>query len=277
MTIGDERYNVIFHESGSFSVFHDVFSGMHTTKEHVAETRVNHLKEIIQNKISSTNSDLPHILNTDNAISSISSTPEKIEQIRQLCHKISERTKLSTTGYQTAMVRIKHNADQDSKFKMTYSRAMQYTNEAKERYPVSTLKELAILQGDYINKTNSDKLLGPVEMSPEELTECLKKCRKTGFSNCDIQALEVAMHLRYQLGITDFEIISNHKISHNYVILKPSSDFPKGAIVDTWTGRDLQDFSFKNKLKFQHREGNFQINHNMHEWVEKYGSQYIMI
>lgn len=120
------------------------------------------------------------------------------------------------------------------------------------------------------------ELRGAIEMSPEQLTDCLQKCREQGFSNCDMQALEVGLHLRYGLGLTDFSIVSNHKLSHNYVVFPANDTFPKGAIVDSWTGQGVVELNMKNKLKFMHHEGNYHVNENMHNWIENDGSQYVL-
>lgn len=164
----------------------------------------------------------------------------------------------------------------DSEALMTMRRAEEYTRAAKLNHPAETLMRLAELQQNHIYRTSSGELKGAIEMSPAELTECLLKCRKHGFSNCDIQAMEVALHLRHKLGISGFSIVSNQKLSHNYVVLHPSETFPKGAIVDSWTGQGVLEMNLKNKLRFQHREGNYQINENMHKWVEEHGAQYVL-
>lgn len=90
------------------------------------------------------------------------------------------------------------------------------------------------------------------------------------------QALEIALHVRHKLGISDFTIYSNHKLSHNYVVIHPSNDFPKGAIVDSWTGQGVKDLDLKTKLKFQHKDGNYVVNHNMHQWIERYGAAHVI-
>lgn len=78
------------------------------------------------------------------------------------------------------------------------------------------------------------------------------------------------------MGISNFDIVSNRKLSHNYVVINPSNEFPKGAIVDAWAGHGLQELNIKTKLKYKHREENIAKNENMHEWLEKYGSQYFV-
>lgn len=198
------------------------------------------------------------------------------EQISELTQQIANRTRLSTTGYQMAMDRINNAHRLDANSLMTMRRAEQYTQAAKRAYPTETLKQLAALQQQYIYRTVSDELRGAIEMSPEQLTDCLQKCREHGFSNCDMQALEVGLHLRYGLGLTDFSIVSNHKLSHNYVVFPPNDTFPKGAIVDSWTGQGVVELNMKNKLKFMHHEGNYHINENMHNWLENNGSRYVL-
>jgi hypothetical protein len=46
--------------------------------------------------------------------------------------------------------------------------------------------------------------------------------------------------------------------------------------VDAWAGHGLQELNIKTKLKYKHREENIAKNENMHEWLEKYGSQYFV-
>lgn len=209
----------------------------------------------------------------DNVSSSRSSMRRSINELVQ---RVSDRTQLSTTGYQTAMGRLNksHKSDDDSL--MTLRRAQQYQETAKRTFSSETLKKLADLQQSRIYRTSSGNLRGAIEMSPEQLTKCIEKCREAGFSNCDIQALEIGLHLRHKLGISDFKIYSNHKLSHNYVVIDPNDEFPKGAIVDSWTGQGVRDLDLKTKLKFQHRDGNYQINHNMHEWVNAYGADHVI-
>lgn len=196
--------------------------------------------------------------------------------INDLVENVSERTKLSTTGYQTAMWRLNNAHKSDSNYLMTLSRAQQYTDTAKRTYSSETLKKLSELQKNKIYRTSSGNLRGAIEMTPEQLTACLQKCRESGFSNCDVQALEIGLHLRHKIGITDFTIYSNSKLSHNYVVINACADFPKGAIVDSWTGQGIQELTFKTKMKFEHREENYKINENMHEWIEKYGSEHVI-
>ncbi|QCR10316.1 type III effector [Brenneria rubrifaciens] len=198
------------------------------------------------------------------------------EQISDLTREIANRTRLSTTGYQMAMDRINNPHKLDSDSLMTMRRAEQYQSAAKSAYPTETLKSLASLQQSQIYHTSSGEMLGAIEMSLEQLSTCLDRCRAHGFSNCDMQALEVALHLKHRLGVDDFKIMSNHKLSHNYVVMNPSNTFPRGAIVDSWTGQGVLELNLKTKLKFQHHEGNCYINQNMHDWIDSYGSSYVL-
>lgn len=205
-------------------------------------------------------------------VSGSSSSSSMRRSLEDLVDRVSDRTQLSTTGYQTAMGRLNKSHVEDSESLMTLRRAQQYTDAAKRTFSSETLKKLASLQQDRIYRTSSGNLLGAIEMSAEQLTDCVRKCREDGFSNCDIQALEIGLHARYKLGISDFTIYSNHALSHNYVVIHPNDDFPKGAIVDSWTGQGVQDLNLRTKLKFRHQEGNFRVNHAMHEWIDKYGA-----
>jgi hypothetical protein len=65
-------------------------------------------------------------------------------------------------------------------------------------------------------------------------------------------------------------------MSHNYVVLDKSIEFPKGAIVDPWTGRFLQEMDLKHKLIFSHWESNLTINKNMHDWIATCGKDYVL-
>lgn len=208
--------------------------------------------------------------------SSSSSSSVTWNAVNDLVADVSERTKLSTTGYQTAMGRLNKSHKPDSEALMTLSRARQYTDTAKRTYSSETLKKLADLQQNRIYRTSSGNLRGAIEMTPEQLTNCVQKCRESGFSNCDIQALEIGLHLRHKIGIKDFTIYSNSKLSHNYVVINACTDFPKGAIVDSWTGQGIQELDFKTRMKFKHREENYQINENMHQWIEQYGSEHVI-
>lgn len=197
------------------------------------------------------------------------------DQLTLLTQQVADRTQLSTTGYQSAMARMNRRGVSDARSLMTMSRAEQYSSAAKQVYPVETLKSLARLQQSEIYRTSNGDLRGAIEMSPEQLTESLQKCRRHGFSNCDMQALEVGLHMRHELGVSDFSVVSNHRSSHSYVVLPPSDTFSKGAIVDSWSGQGVQELTLSNKLKFKHREGNYKVNENMHEWIEKYGAEHV--
>lgn len=198
------------------------------------------------------------------------------DSIHELSERIACRTKLSTTGYQSAMARINNASSSDDKRKMTLARAKEYIDTAKKIFPEATLKSLAELQKNVIYKTFDGKLLAGIEMSEEELTYCLKRCREHEFANCDIQALETGLHLQHKLKIKNFTIFSNRKMSHNYVVLDKSSEFPKGAIIDPWTGRFLNEMDSKQKFIFSHWESNLKINKNMHSWIDRYGKDYIL-
>ncbi|ARF52716.1 type III effector (plasmid) [Pantoea stewartii subsp. stewartii DC283] len=198
------------------------------------------------------------------------------ERVSALTREIADRTQLSTTGYQTAMGRMNNSHKLDGDALMTMRRAEQYVNAAKRTYPTETLKSLASLQQSYIYKTSDGELRGAIEMSSQQISKCIDRCRENGFSNCDVQALEVALHLKYRLGLDNFKIVSNNKLSHNYVVIEPCKDFPRGAIADSWTGQGLLELNLKTKLKFKHQEQNFQINKNMHKWIEEYGRGYVL-
>ncbi|WP_261640656.1 hypothetical protein [Erwinia mallotivora] len=198
------------------------------------------------------------------------------ERLNDLSEKVASRTTLSTTGYQTAMMRINNPGKLDSDSVMTMRRAHQYMQGEKKQFPQNTLASLASLQHDSIYRTADGGLKGGIEMSVKELGESLQKCRQSGFSNCDMQALEMGLHIKHCLGIDDFTIYSNKKLSHNYVVIKPGDLFPKGAIVDSWTGHGVFELNLKNKLIFMHKESNLSVNHNMHEFINTHGHNYIV-
>ncbi|KHK52092.1 type III effector [Ralstonia sp. A12] len=172
------------------------------------------------------------------------------------------------------MGRLNKSEKTDVDSLLTLSRAQQYMTAAKTAYPSETLKSLASLQQSHIYHTADGELRGAIEMSPADLNHCLQKCRQLDFANCDMQALEVALQLRHGPGISDFSIVSNHKLSHNYGGIHPCTEFPKGAIADSWTGQGLQELNLKTKLKFQHKDQNYTINSNMHAWIEHYGARH---
>lgn len=198
------------------------------------------------------------------------------ERVNALTIEVANRTRLSTTGYQSAINRINNSKKLDSESLMSMRRAESYIREAKRIYPSETLKSLAMLQQSYIYNTPEGELLGGIEMLPQQLSLCIERCREKGFSNCDMQALEVALHMKYRLGIDNFKIVSNRKLSHNYVIIEPCNDFPKGAIADSWTGHGVSELNFKTKFKFKHYEQNIHVNDNMHKWLEDYGINYVI-
>ncbi|MFC0141855.1 hypothetical protein ACFFJN_18065 [Erwinia mallotivora] len=185
------------------------------------------------------------------------------ERLNNLSERIASRTTLSTTGYQFAMMRTGNTRKQDSDSVMTMRRAQQYVRCAKKQYPQNTLASLASLQHDSIYRTADGGLKGGIEMSVEELGESLKKCRQSGFSNCDMQALEMGLHLKHCLGINDFTIYSNKELSHNYVVINPGALYPKGAIVDSWSGHGVLELTLKNKLIFRaHPKRSYRIMHH---------------
>jgi hypothetical protein len=243
--------------------------GVAFTKEF--DTRYLRQPELSQSEIHSNPSSSVPKINFDSQ--SQSSLAKRLQALSEL---IESRTQLSTTGYQTAMSRLNNTSMPDNNTLMTKKRAQEYTKAAKRAYPSETLKSLAELQINQIYRTSDGRLLAGIEMTPTQLTECLMKCREVGFSNCDMQALEIAIHIQHCLGIKDFTIFGNKKISHNYVVINKSKEFPKGPIVDSWTGKGLQELNFKNKLIFKHREDNLEVNKNMHEWVSMHGSKYII-
>lgn len=210
------------------------------------------------------------------ATSSVTRSLGLPERLSALTTEIANRTRLSTTGYQIAMERMNNSHRLDGDSLMTIRRAEQYMSAAKIAYPAETLKSLSSLQQSYIYNTSDGELRGAIEMSPKQLSKCIERCRENGFSNCDMQALEVALHLKYRLRVDDFKIVSNEKLSHNYVVINPCNDFPKGAIADAWTGKGVLELNLKTKLKFMHQEQNLHINGNMHKWIEKYGRDYVL-
>jgi|GEM_PF-2687964 len=215
------------------------------------------------------------------SVRSVPLTPSKLQELDVICQDISARTKLSTTGYQTSMSRLVNNHKPDEKSLMTLERAQEYSTTAKMQFPSSrTLAELAKIQKDFINNTQDGELVSPIHMDESQLTQCLEKCRSSGFSNYDIQVLEVAMHLRHKLGVTEFEMVSNSKLSHNYITVNPSEYFPKGGIIDTWTGIGIglgfTELSLTNQVRYKHVDANLSKNQTMHDWVEKHGANYLM-
>lgn len=191
-----------------------------------------------------------------------------------LCASIVDRTQLSTTGYQIAMRRLANRDKSDSRSQMTLARAEQYTAAAKKAFPERTLKSLAELQ-QHINSDEAGGLASPIEMTPEQLGRALQKCRQRGFSNCDMQALEVGIHLRHELGISNFKIYSNQALSHNYAVIDPCEHFPKGAALDPWTGQGVQEMGIMNKLKLKHNDANCKVNENMMAFIARHGADFV--
>ncbi|EOS96842.1 type III effector HopE1 [Erwinia tracheiphila PSU-1] len=198
------------------------------------------------------------------------------ERLNDLSRRIESRTTLTTTGYQFAMARVNNPQKLDANSGITMRRAQQYIQCAKKRFPQNTLASLAALQHDSIYRTSDGKLKGGIEMNMQQLTESLEKCRKTGFANCDMQALEMGLHIKHCLGINDFTIYSNKALSHNYVVIKPGELFHRGAIVDSWSGHGVFELSLKNKLVFMHKENNLAVNHTMHAWIDEYGKDFVI-
>lgn len=74
----------------------------------------------------------------------------------------------------------------------------------------------------------------PHNMNIDQLTAYVKRCRATHWGNCELQALEAALHLR-AVGI-DAHVESNKEISHNYVVIKDR--FNIETVVDAWGGNE---------------------------------------
>lgn len=185
--------------------------------------------------------------------------------LNYLSNLVGQKYQLSTTGYHSSM-------KDDPKNLIVPARRAEYNAKAKEIYPTSTsaFAELVKLQKDYINCVPEGGYVtsSPHDMNESQLTSCLKKVREKSFANCDMQALEVAIHI-YALGFKDFVIISNKKLSHNYVLLKPTTLFPNGAIVDSWTGRGFIEMSISTKKTFSHYEANIDNVEKWMEWLKK--------
>jgi len=114
---------------------------------------------------------------------------------------------------------------------ITKERRDQYNQAAKKTYPNETLKRLGMLQKNYINKEpETGELLSPHHFKGDQLSAALGRVRKRNFANCEMQALEAAIHL-HVLGFKDMAIISNKAIGHNYLLLDRTNMWPKGAIV----------------------------------------------
>ncbi|RLA64183.1 MAG: type III effector [Epsilonproteobacteria bacterium] len=181
--------------------------------------------------------------------------------LNYLSELIAQKYQLSTTGYQVAMVKNTR--------RLTPKRAQEYTAKAKELFKTETLKNLGLLQSKYINCVpESGFLSSPHEMNEGQLTSCLGRVREKNFANCDMQALEVAIHI-YALGFKNISVISNKAISHNYVVLEPNNLFPKGAIVDSWTGFGFMELNTATKLKYKHSSANIEMVQSMMSWLKK--------
>ncbi len=186
--------------------------------------------------------------------------------INYLSKRVAQKYKLSTTGYQTAMLK-------KGTF-ITPERAKEYTAKAKETFPFETLKNMAILQSNYINRIpETDQLGDPHHMNETQLTSCLWRCRAINFANCEMQSVEVGIHL-YALGFKKFKIWSNKALSHNYIVLEPITFFPKGAVVDAWTGFELRELDGSMIFKYKHVKDNLMIDQNMMDWLDKNATTY---
>jgi len=172
------------------------------------------------------------------------------------------------------MRRLGDRDKSDARSQMTRARAEQYTAAAKKAFPTQTLKSLAELQQG-INGDGQGGLVSPIEMTPEQLGVALRACRRQGFANCDMQALEIGLHLKHELGISHFKIYSNEALSHNYAVIDPCEQFPKGAAVDPWTGQGVQEMSLMNRLKLKHNDANCKVNHNMMAFIDQHGADFV--
>jgi len=186
--------------------------------------------------------------------------------INFLSKLVAYKYQLSTTGYQAAMIK--------DTSKLTPERAQQYKAKAKATFPNETLKNMALLQSTYINKIpETGQLSDPHHMNGEKLTSCLNRCREKGFANCEMQSLEIAIHL-YALGFKKFKIWSNKAISHNYVVLDSSTFFPRGAIVDSHLGYGFRELDMKMITTYKHFEKNIMVVQNMMDWLDKNANTY---
>lgn len=186
--------------------------------------------------------------------------------IKFLSGLIEEKYQLSTTGYQSAMIK--------NSTKLTPKRAQEYTTTAKRVYPKETLKNLGILQSTYINRLpETGELSSPHDFTGSQLTGVLARAREKNFANCEMQALEVAIHL-YALGFKKFKIWSNKGISHNYVVIEPTALWPRGAIVDPHLGFGFEELDMKMVTKYKHFKQNIQVVQNMMDWLDKNAATY---
>ena len=88
---------------------------------------------------------------------------------------------------------------------------------------METLKNLGMLQMTYINRLpETGELSSPHDFTGPQLNGVLARAREKNFANCEMQALEIAIHL-YALGFKKLKIWSNKAISHNYVVISPIS------------------------------------------------------
>jgi hypothetical protein len=203
-----------------------------------------------------------------------------IDAANRVSAGVVEQYPLSTTGYSFALGKTR-NFDKDesawNKSKVKKERAIGYYQTARSIFPQSTLVGLTKLQGDFINKPlGSQETLYPHIMTMEQLTECLLKCREKKFANCDMQAMEAALHLYYGLGFKNVYIESNKALSHNYVVIPPNHLFRNGALIDPWKGAQLEEITDElNRTYERNNPGNITHVANMKEWIVNYGAHYL--
>ena len=184
--------------------------------------------------------------------------------INYLSELVGQKYQLSTTGYEVAMAK-------DST-RLTSKRAQEYITKAKEIYPTETLKNLGILQSTYINRLpETGQLSDPHHFTGNQLSAALLRVREKNFANCEMQAFEVAIHL-YALGFKRFAIYSNKGLSHNYLIIGPTNLFPKGAVVDPWSGFGIRELDLQARIKYKQFGENIMIVQNMMDWLPKNAS-----
>lgn len=133
---------------------------------------------------------------------------------------------------------------------------------------------MGFLQRSYINRIpETDELSDPHHMNENQLTSCLWICRAINFANCEMQAFEIAIHL-YALGFKKFKIWSNKAISHNYVVLEPTTFFPKSAIVDPHSVFGIRELDGSLIFKYKHVKDNIMVVQNMMDWLDKSATNY---
>lgn len=172
---------------------------------------------------------------------------------------------------------------------MTKERAREYLEAAKDKFPTRTyvylwkLKGLYIYQpdedpkkhedldavGDDEQRSLMDKTVEPMKMTQEQLDHVMTRTLETGFANCDMQAMLTAWKMYYKIGLTDVQIISNKKLSHNYVVIPSNSMFPDGAVIDTWKGHGLRKWTPQLLAQYKHTPENIASQVNMNEWIRR--------